>query len=91
MQRRYSKRACLLTSSRSFMEERTGKRMSHTRIEQALAVNPDTIVAACPFCTTMFEDGIKGLNVEGKLKVRDFAEVVADSLAEAAPIEIPLR
>ena len=71
---------------RSFMEERTGKRISHIRIEQAMAVNPDTIVAACPFCTTMFEDGIKGMNVEGKIKVRDFAEVVADSLAAAEPL-----
>jgi Fe-S oxidoreductase len=73
---------------RSFMEERTGKRMSHTRIEQALAVKPDTIVAACPFCTTMFEDGIKGMNVESTLKVRDFAEVVADSLAERVPVDV---
>jgi Fe-S oxidoreductase len=67
------------------MEERTGKRISHVRIEQALAVKPDTIVAACPFCTTMFEDGIKGMNVEGKIKVRDFAEIVADALAAPAP------
>ncbi len=67
---------------RSFMEERTGKRISHVRIEQALEVKPDTIVAACPFCTTMFEDGIKGMEVGETLKVRDFAEVVADSLSE---------
>ncbi len=66
---------------RSFMEEHAGRRMSHVRLEQALAVQPDTIVAACPFCTTMFEDGIKGMAVEDKLKVRDFAEVVADALA----------
>ncbi len=70
---------------RSFMEERTGKRISHVRIEQAMHVKPDTIVAACPFCTTMFEDGIKGLEVDDKLKVRDFAEVVADSLQQAEP------
>jgi Fe-S oxidoreductase len=68
---------------RSFMEEHTGKRISHVRIEQALEVKPDTIVAACPFCTTMFEDGIKGLDVGNSLKVRDFAEVVADSLSES--------
>ena len=74
---------------RSFMEERTGKRMSHNRIEQAMAVKPDTIVAACPFCTTMFEDGIKGMNVESTLKVRDFAEVVADSLAAPGPSGTP--
>jgi Fe-S oxidoreductase len=69
---------------RSFMEERTGKRISQLRVEQALEVHPDTIVAACPFCTTMFEDGIKGKGVEAQLRVRDFAEVVADSLAVLA-------
>jgi Fe-S oxidoreductase len=74
---------------RSFMEERTGKRISHVRIEQAMHVKPDTIVAACPFCTTMFEDGIKGLEVGDKLKVRDFAEVVADSLQQAKPVTTP--
>jgi Fe-S oxidoreductase len=69
---------------RSFMEEQTGRRISHLRIEQAMAVQPDTIVAACPFCTTMFEDGIKGKEVEGRIQVRDFAEVVAGALAEPA-------
>ena len=77
---------------RSFMEEHTGKRISHVRIEQALEVKPDTIVAACPFCTTMFEDGIKGMEVGNTLKVRDFAEVVADSLSEPTtrPAPIPI-
>jgi Fe-S oxidoreductase len=68
---------------RSFMDEKTGKRISHVRIEQAMAVKPDTIVAACPFCTTMFEDGIKGMGVEGQIKVRDYAEVIADTLTPA--------
>jgi Fe-S oxidoreductase len=61
------------------MEER-GTRVSHLRLDQAMAVQPDTLVVACPFCTTMFEDGIKGKSLEGKLKVRDFAEVVADTV-----------
>ena len=74
---------------RSFMEEKTGKRISHIRIEQAMAVKPDTIVAACPFCTTMFEDGIKGRGVEDQIKVRDFAEIVAAALAETSPAPTP--
>jgi Fe-S oxidoreductase len=69
---------------RSFMEEKTGKRISHIRLEQAMEVKPDTIVAACPFCTTMFEDGIKGLGIEERLKVRDFAEVIAAALPAPA-------
>ena len=69
------------------MEEHTGRRISHNRIEQAMAVKPDTIVAACPFCTTMFEDGIKGQGVEGQIRVRDFAEVVAEALAD--PVVAP--
>ena len=34
----------------------------------------------CPFCLTMFEDGIKGADVEDKLNTKDIAEVLAERL-----------
>ena len=39
------------------------------------------LVSNCPFCLTMFEDGIKTGGAEGKLQVRDLAEIVAERLA----------
>jgi Fe-S oxidoreductase len=38
------------------------------------------VAVACPFCVTMFEDGVRALNVEEDFAVRDIAEVVADRL-----------
>ena len=35
---------------------------------------------ACPFCVTMFEDGVRALNVEERFAVKDIAELVADAL-----------
>jgi Fe-S oxidoreductase len=39
-----------------------------------------TLVTACPFCLSMFEDGLKRENSKTELKVLDLAEIVARSL-----------
>jgi Fe-S oxidoreductase len=38
------------------------------------------IVSNCPFCLTMFEDGIKTGGFEGKMQVQDLAEIVVQRL-----------
>ena len=43
-------------------------------------MDAEVIVAACPFCTSMFEDGIKGTGASGEVRVLDYAEVVLDAL-----------
>ncbi len=35
----------------------------------------------CPFCLTMFEDGIKGAELEGQLAPKDIAELLVERLA----------
>jgi Fe-S oxidoreductase len=40
------------------------------------------LAANCPFCLTMFEDGIKGAELEGQLLVRDLAELLAERLPQ---------
>ncbi len=40
---------------------------------------------ACPFCLTMLRDGVSEKNLEGKLDIKDVAELVAEGLAEAVP------
>jgi Fe-S oxidoreductase len=47
-------------------------------VKGALANKPDTICVACPYCMTMFEDGLKDVNA-GNVKVRDVAEVLAEA------------
>ncbi|MBI3030376.1 MAG: (Fe-S)-binding protein [Candidatus Rokubacteria bacterium] len=65
---------------RVWMEENEGRRVNQIRVEHAMEVNPDVLASACPFCLTMFEDGVKGKGVADKIKTRDIAEIVADSL-----------
>ncbi len=65
---------------RAWMEENEGRRVSQVRVEQAMAVKPDILASACPFCLTMFEDGVKSKDVADKIKTRDIAEILAESL-----------
>jgi len=37
--------------------------VNQLRVEQAMEVNPDILGSACPFCLTMFEDGVKAKEV----------------------------
>jgi len=63
-----------------WMEEHTGRRINHVRTEQALEVNPGLIGTACPFCTMMFEDGVKVKDAAETVRVVDIAEVVEKAL-----------
>ncbi len=63
-----------------WMEEDRGKRVNVARTEQALAVQPTMISSACPYCLTMLEDGTKMKGVEEKIRTRDIAEILAESV-----------
>jgi len=63
-----------------WMEENVGKRINHERVEEALKEDPRTICVCCPYCMTMFEDGIKDLKAGEKVQVLDLAEIVAQAL-----------
>ncbi len=70
---------CGAGGGRMWMEEHTGERINITRIKEALVENPDTICVSCPYCMTMFEDGLKDRQASG-VRVRDIAEVVAEGM-----------
>jgi len=65
---------------RAWLEEHEGRRVNQLRVEQAMATNPNTLASACPFCLTMFEDGVKAKEVGDRIKTRDIAEILADGL-----------
>ncbi|ABB30927.1 protein of unknown function DUF224 cysteine-rich region domain protein [Geobacter metallireducens RCH3] len=73
---------CGAGGGRMWMEEQTGTRINLNRVTEALSKSPDTICVACPYCMTMFEDGLKDKQA-GQTKVRDIAEVVAEALRPA--------
>jgi Fe-S oxidoreductase len=70
---------CGAGGGRMWMEEHVGERINLTRVKEALEQKPDTICVACPYCMTMFEDGLKDVKAE-HVKVRDVAEVMAEAL-----------
>jgi hypothetical protein len=58
-----------------------GKRVNMERVDEALELDPELITTACPYCTTMLEDGIaqkmqEGALSEGQVEVLDIAEVL---------------
>ena len=66
---------CGAGGGRMWMEETVGKRINEERVDEALALGVDTIYTACPFCLTMFEDGLKAREKEKEVRVRDIAEI----------------
>jgi len=69
---------------RAWMEEHIGTRVNQTRVQEAADTGAEVVAAGCPFCITMFEDGIKGKGLEDKIKVMDITELVALSKTKKA-------
>lgn len=61
-------------------EERTGTRVNVERTEEALRVGPDVVGTGCPFCLSMFEDGIRAKDATERLQALDLAELVVRAL-----------
>jgi Fe-S oxidoreductase len=68
---------------RVWMEEKIGRRINNTRVQEALDTGADALAAACPFCITMFEDGIKSVGAQDHFGVEDISEILAKALDEA--------
>ncbi|MBT1072991.1 heterodisulfide reductase-related iron-sulfur binding cluster [Pelotalea chapellei] len=76
----YDSFCCGAGGGRILAEEKLGTKISEKRIRMAADTGAPTLVSNCPFCLTMFEDGIKIGGVEGTLQVRDLAEIVAERI-----------
>lgn len=61
-------------------EAKGKRRVEEIRLEEALGVEPDAVASACPFCMIMFDSGAKNLGVEEQVRLRDVAEVLAESV-----------
>jgi len=66
-----------------WMEEKIGKRINVERIDEALALNPDIVSTACPFCITMLADAVTAKQSDGQaehVEVLDVAQILQRSL-----------
>jgi Fe-S oxidoreductase len=69
---------CGAGGAQMFKEAEPGqKEVFAERTEDILDSGAEIVAAACPFCMTMLEDGIKNENKEGAIKVFDLAELIA--------------
>ncbi len=66
---------CGAGGGRFLLEEKTGARMNHQRVNQLMESNPDTIAVSCPFCVLMLEDALKAKNLQDKVAVKDISEL----------------
>ena len=77
---------CGAGGGRMWMEEHMGERINLNRVREALdtlpktsETEPATVCVACPYCLTMFEDGLKDEKSQAVM-VRDVAEVMAEAV-----------
>ena len=71
---------CSAGGGRIMAEEKIGERINIRRVNMAAETGAGVLVSNCPFCLTMFEDGVKGAGVEGRLQPKDIAELLAERL-----------
>ncbi len=76
----YDSFCCSAGGGRILAEEKLGSKISEARVRMAQETGAPLLVSNCPFCLTMFEDGIKTGGAEGQLQVRDLAEIVVERL-----------
>ena len=78
-QNRESGTCCGAGGSRFLLEENTGTRMSHHRLDELMTTNPETIAVSCPYCVLMLEDAVKARGLQEKVKVRDIGEMIKEA------------
>jgi len=65
---------------RMYIEVDEVKRLSHLRLEQALATGAEIIATACPWCYTQMKDAIKVTDQEERIEVMDISELLLTSV-----------
>ncbi|NTU59363.1 MAG: (Fe-S)-binding protein [Chlorobiaceae bacterium] len=66
---------CGAGGGRILSDERAGRRINSERVRMAKETGSSTLVSACPFCLSMFEEGIAA-GGKAELQALDLAEIV---------------
>jgi len=73
-------RCCGAGGGRMWMEENTGTRVNHQRMDDALETGATTLASNCPFCVTMMRDAANDKHVSEKMQALDVVEILADAI-----------
>jgi len=65
----------------AFLGEEKGTRVNHERAKELAATGADIVAAACPFCNTMFRDGLAAAS-EKPPQLLDIAQIAAARLPD---------
>lgn len=72
---------CGAGGAQMFKEDEPGdRRINNERVSEALATNTKQIIANCPFCITMLEDGVKARDKQDEVAVYDLSELIVNRL-----------
>jgi len=65
-----------------WMEEPPEKRLNTRRTQEVIDAKANCVATACPYCLSMFEDGIKAKQVEETVKAMDLSELIIQSMGK---------
>lgn len=71
---------CGAGGGRILAEEHLGTKINIARVNMAQETGAPVLISNCPFCLTMFEDGIKMADCEDSLVVKDLSEIIVERL-----------
>ena len=63
-----------------FMADHVSERLSENRVKEAVETGADLLVVCCPYEVSRFEDAVKSTGNEGKLEVKDIAELIVEAM-----------
>ncbi|MFN9264588.1 MAG: (Fe-S)-binding protein [Acidobacteriota bacterium] len=65
----------------AFLGEEPGSRVNHARAKELAGTGADIVAAACPFCNTMFRDGLAAVS-DRPPQLLDIAQIAARNLPQ---------
>jgi Fe-S oxidoreductase len=70
-----------------FVDETKGRRINHTRAEEAQSTGAGIVATNCPFCVQMFEDGLAAVESDESKRARpmDLAEILELTVLQHRP------
>ncbi len=63
-----------------FQQDYVTERLSERRVKEAIEVGAEILAVCCPYEVSRFEDAVKSTGNEGKLLVKDIAELLDDAM-----------
>ncbi|NJN41935.1 MAG: (Fe-S)-binding protein [Flammeovirgaceae bacterium] len=63
-----------------FMSDHVNERLSENRVKEAVETGANVLAVCCPYEVSRFEDAVKSTGNEGKLLVKDIAELLLEAM-----------